>query len=200
MNVLAHALLAKQAGCSLIGSLLGDFVRGAPPAHYPLAWRHGIRLHRRIDRFVDTHPASACSVQRLPTELRRWARVALDVYYDHLLSRDWPRYCATPLPQFASTVYRALDEHRHALPPDLVRFADFMAARDLLAAYRDPEVIAEVLVRLAGRCRRPSTLSHTFPFLEQADAGLGGDLAQLYPATLRFARGEVAARQLRPAA
>ncbi len=200
MNVLAHALLAQQCGCSLVGNLLGDFVRGEPPADYPPAWRHGIRLHRRIDGFVDRHVASARSVQRLPADQRRWARVALDVYYDHLLACDWPRYSTLPLTQFTAGVYAALDEHRAALPPGLVRFAGFMAGRDLLAGYRDPQVIAEVLTRLAGRVRRPNTLAEQFSGLVAARDGIADDFSQLYPAVLAFARSEVAARQLQPAA
>lgn len=200
LNVLAHALLAQQSDCSLIGNLLGDFVRGAPPLHYPPAWQNGIRLHRRIDGFVDRHAASACSVARLPARQRRWARVALDVYYDHLLACDWARYSNLPLAQFAASVYAALDEHSPALPPSLVRFAGFMAGRDLLAGYRDPQVIAEVLAHMAGRVRRPNTLAEAFPGLVAVRDGIAQDFSQLFPATLAFARSEVAGRALQPAA
>ena len=199
MNVLAHALLAEQSGCSLIGNLLGDFVRGQPPEHYPAAWQNGIRLHRRIDGFVDRHAASARSVARLPVEQRRWARVALDVYYDHLLACDWARYSSLSLAQFTAGVYAALDQHGAALPPTLARFACFMASRDLLAGYREPEVIAEVLTRMAGRVRRPNTLANVFPDLAAARDGIAQDFAQLFPATLAFARGEVAARAVQTA-
>ncbi len=199
LNVLAHALLAEQCGCSLIGNLLGDFVRGPPPQHYPAAWQNGIRLHRRIDGFVDRHAASARSVARLPAGQRRWARVALDVYYDHLLACDWARYSSLPLAQFAAGVYAALDQHGPALPPNLAQFAGFMASRDLLAGYREPEVIAEVLMRMAGRVRRPNTLAELFPGLVAAHDGIAADFAQLFPATLAFARGEVAARAVQPA-
>lgn len=196
MNVLAHALLAQQSGCSLIGNLLGDFVRGAPPAQYPPAWQNGIRLHRRIDGFADRHAASARSVARLPAGQRRWARVALDVYYDHLLACDWARYCNQPLERFSAAVYAALDEHSRALPPNLTRFAGFMSERDLLVGYREPAVIADVLARLGGRVCRPNTLGAVFPSLAAAHNGIAQDFAQLFPATLAFARTEVAARTL----
>ena len=200
MNVLAHALLAQQAGCSLVGNLLGDHVRGALPAQWPVAWRDGVRLHRRIDGFVDRHPASAASVARLPADRRRWARVALDVYYDHLLAREWARHSGRPLAQFAAAVYAALDAERARLPATLVRFADFMADRDLLVGYRDPGVIEDVLARMAARARRPNPLAELFALLRAVDAGLGDDFAGLFPAALDFARAEVALRALQPAA
>ena len=195
MNILAHALLAEQAGCSLVGNLLGDFVRGAPPPEYPLAWQDGIRLHRRIDSYVDRHAASARSVARLPAEQRRWARVALDVYYDHLLASRWARYSSLPLGRFAADVYAELEQHRPALPPAMTRFAGFMIERDLLVGYREPVVIEEVLVRMAGRVRRPNTLAAAFSGLAAAHDGIGQDLDDLFPATLAFARREVAARR-----
>lgn len=200
VNILAHALLAQQAGCSLVGNLLGDHVRGTLPAHWPAAWRDGVRLHRRVDGFVDRHAASARSVARLPADRRRWARVALDVYYDHLLARDWARHSRRPLAQFAAAVYGALDAERARLPATLVRFADFMAERDLLVGYGDPGVIEEVLARMATRARRTNPLAELFAPLHAVDAGLGEDFAGLFPATLVFARAEVAARALQPAA
>ena len=199
MNILAHALIARRAGCSLVGNLLGDFVRGAPPGHFPTAWQHGIRLHRRIDGFVDAHAASAASVARLPAARRRWARVALDVYYDHLLARDFARYDDQPLAQFAAEIYAALAAARAHLPPRLERFADFMAERDLLVGYRDPDVIAEVLARMGARVRRPNPLAELFADLRAVDAELGQDFAALFPATLDFAHAEVAARGPQPA-
>lgn len=197
MNILAHALLAERAGCSLIGNLLGDFVRGAPPAHYPPAWQAGIRLHRRIDAFVDRHDAFRDSLRRLPASQRRWGRVGLDVYYDHLLSRHWSDYGTAPLERFAAGVYAALAQHHTALPPRLQRFATFMTEQDLLTGYRQPAVIEDVLARLAARAHRPNTLAQSFAHLRAADAGIADDLARLFPEVLAFARREVAARPTR---
>ena len=194
MNILAHALIARQAGCSLVGNLLGDFVRGAPPVDLAPAWQHGIRLHRRIDRFVDAHAASAASVARLPAARRRWARVALDVYYDHLLARDFARYDDQPLAQFAAEIYAALAAARTQLPARMLRFVDFMTERDLLVGYRHPDVIAEVLARMGARVRRPNPLVELFLDLYAVDAGVAEDFAGLFPATLDFAKAEVAAR------
>lgn len=195
MNILAHALIARQAGCSLVGNLLGDFVRGAPPGHLSPAWQHGIRLHRRIDGFVDRHPASAASVARLPAARRRWARVALDVYYDHVLARDFARYDAQPLAEFAAEIYATLAAARAHLPARMLRFVDFTAEQDLLVGYRDPDVIADVLARMGARVRRPNPLAELFADLRAVDPGLGEDFATLFPATLDFAQAEVAARE-----
>ncbi len=172
-------------------------MRGAPPPHYPPAWQVGIRLHRRIDAFVDRHDAFRASLQRLPAAQRRWGRVALDVYYDHLLSRHWSDYGAAPLERFAAGIYAALAQHHPALPPRLQRFAAFMTEQDLLTGYRQPAVIEDVLRRMAARVHRPNTLAQSFAHLRAADAGIADDLTRLFPDVLAFARREVAARPTR---
>ncbi|GAB4360591.1 MAG: ACP phosphodiesterase [Immundisolibacter sp.] len=172
-------------------------MRGAPPPHYPPTWQAGIRLHRRIDAFVDRHEAFRTSLKRLPAAQRRWGRVALDVYYDHLLSRHWSDYGTVPLEQFAAGVYTTLAQHHPALPPRLQRFAAFMTEQNLLTGYRQPAVIEDVLRRMAARAHRPNTLAQSFTHLRAADAGIADDLGRLFPDVLAFARREVATRPSR---
>ncbi|NNE43729.1 MAG: hypothetical protein HKN12_05955, partial [Gemmatimonadetes bacterium] len=90
MNVLAHAWLAARAGESMVGHLLGDFVKGRrPEAAWDGELLHGIRRHRRIDAYTDDHPAVQRSVRRFRGEFRRWGGVLTDMYYDHVLAREW---------------------------------------------------------------------------------------------------------------
>ena len=56
MNYLAHLLLAEPSREGLLGSLLGDFVKGPLGDRYPEQLRRGIVLHRAIDSFTDAHP------------------------------------------------------------------------------------------------------------------------------------------------
>ena len=56
MNYLAHLYLAEQTSEGLLGSLLGDFVKGRLESRFPEAVRRGIVLHRAIDTFTDAHP------------------------------------------------------------------------------------------------------------------------------------------------
>ena len=60
MNYLAHLLLADDEPESIIGGMLGDFVRGREAGRYSDGIRAGIRLHVRIDSFTDDHAMRAC--------------------------------------------------------------------------------------------------------------------------------------------
>ena len=58
MNYLAHLYLAEQTRGGLLGSLLGDFVKGPLDDRHPRPVRRAIALHRAIDSFTDASPAS----------------------------------------------------------------------------------------------------------------------------------------------
>ena len=58
MNYLAHFYLADGSPDALVGSLLGDFVKGDDHADYPPEIQRAILIHRQIDSFTDAHPSS----------------------------------------------------------------------------------------------------------------------------------------------
>ncbi len=77
MNYLAHLLLAADADASRAGNLLGDFTRGSIDELakiYPAEVIRGIRMHRAVDRFTDSHPIfKECRILLSP-ERRRFAK------------------------------------------------------------------------------------------------------------------------------
>ncbi len=56
MNYLAHLHIADHCQSSLLGNLLGDFVKGDPSAQFSPEIARGIRLHRLVDAYTDSHP------------------------------------------------------------------------------------------------------------------------------------------------
>ncbi|MBZ0267919.1 DUF479 domain-containing protein, partial [bacterium] len=82
MNHLAHALVAHRTGTSITGNLMGDFVKGRPEDTLDGALLEGVRLHRRVDAFTDDHPAFHRCRARVRPELRRFAGILVDVWWD----------------------------------------------------------------------------------------------------------------------
>lgn len=154
MNYLAHAWLARHSDDAILGALLGDFVFGQSAlADWPPAVRAEIVRHRRIDRYTDDHPAVVATRTRFG-DLRRYAGIVLDVYFDHCLARDWARWDATPLDAFTDRVYRILDERRGLLPPRLAALAPRMAAHDWLGSYARRESVDAAVRGIATRLSR----------------------------------------------
>lgn len=104
MNHLAHFVLAPDDDQARTGTWLGDFVRGSDLSAWPATIEQAIRLHRRIDSFTDTHAVTLDARRGLPAPLRRYAGILLDVYFDHLLIRDWPRWHGVALSRTTATV------------------------------------------------------------------------------------------------
>ncbi|MDN5863131.1 MAG: ACP phosphodiesterase, partial [Salinisphaera sp.] len=102
MNYLAHLYLAQRTGTSAAGALLGDFVRGRLAGGLPADVETGIRLHRRVDTYTDSHPEVVAARRSFDPPLRRYAGILIDLYFDHILACRWPQWHPDPLPEFAA--------------------------------------------------------------------------------------------------
>src|SRR5215470_5364172 len=131
MNHLAHALLAGPDADLLLGSLLGDFWRGAPDPAWPAGVGAGVVLHRKIDVYTDSHPVVAEARALFGAPWRRYAGILIDIYFDHALARAWPRHGPEPLEAFSARIGGLLERHHDWLPADLNRFAGYFRAHGL---------------------------------------------------------------------
>ena len=71
----------------MVGSFLGDFVRGKQYQTFDPEIGRGILLHREIDRFTDAHPVFRQSKRRLVPQQGHYAGVVVDVFYDSIRRR-----------------------------------------------------------------------------------------------------------------
>lgn len=190
MNYLAHLHLGGSQPAQLLGSLYGDFVKGPLAGRWPAEIEAGIRLHRRIDVFTDSHPLIAQARLRFPAERRRFSGILLDVFFDHCLARDWALYSAEPLDTFTLYVYRVLSAEAE-LPGRLALIAPRMAAQDWLGSYRDFEVLEQVINGMARRISRPEALAGAMAELESLYRPLSEDFRQFYPQLQQFAGSQL---------
>lgn len=158
MNFLAHALLAGEDPALVVGGVIGDWIKGALPADLPPDLARGVALHRAIDTHADLHPAFCKSRSRVSPPRRRYAGVLVDIYYDHLLARDWAQHHALPLRDFAAQVYARIESRRDDLPAEAYRVMCLMAEQDWFSSYASLDGVADVLARMSRRIRRPNPL------------------------------------------
>lgn len=182
MNYLAHTWLARHSDDALLGGLLGDFVHAnVALLDWPPEVRSEILLHRRIDRYTDTHPA-VTEMRAAFGDLRRYAGIVLDVYFDHLLARDWSRWNDIPLTEFTARVYRVLEEHHAQLPPRLQRIAPHMAADDWLGSYRHRETVDSAIRGISTRLsRNGDKLRACLPVLHADEANADAAFEAFFP-------------------
>jgi acyl carrier protein phosphodiesterase len=158
MNYLAHLYLAEDNPESLLGNLLGDFVKGSAIDSYNERIRCGIMLHRQVDAYTDSHAIVTASKTLISPLNRRYASIAVDIFYDHFLASQWQQYSRVSLESFAQNIYQILEEHQAILPTSLQRALPIMVERNLLVSYANINNIRGVLNRLSRRISRENHL------------------------------------------
>ena len=187
MNHLAHALLGRAEAGLMLGSLTADFVRGAIDPALPPGVRAGIALHRAIDVYTDAHPQVVAARARFAPPYRRYAGILLDVWFDHLLAREWATYGDGSLAAFSREVQALLGTRAAELPPRMHGFARYLQANDLPAAYRELAMIDQVLRGLSGRLNHANPLADALPLLQAQAPALEQHFAAFFPELVAYA-------------
>ena len=190
MNYLAHSLLAGADPQMMVGGVLGDFWRGAPDAAWSPNLRAGVILHRHIDTFTDAHALVVRARALFVPPQRRYAGILLDVYFDHLLARDFSRYSGEPLAPFSARMMSLLRESQQQMPLPMQRFIRYIDTHGGLAAYADPQMIVEVLHGIGHRLKHANPLAESSAPLFALAAPLSELFAAFFPILIQFAEGE----------
>ena len=193
MNHLAHALIAVRTGTSIVGNLMGDFVKGRPEDRYDGALLRGIRVHRAVDAYVEEHPAFARSRARLDASLRRFSGILVDLAYDHALATRWEDFGEGTLRSFADRVYAEIEVAHAELPERMHRFVAYMTSTDLLVAYREPAGITRALEGMSMRMRHANPLGEAAADVTRAAPQFAEDFAVLWPDVVAAASHAAAA-------
>ena len=159
MNFLAHAVLAGDDPALIVGGVIGDWIKGPLPGRLPADLARGVALHRAIDSHAETNPAFQRSRNRVGGDRRRYAGILVDIFYDHLLARDWAQHQPSALCDFCAGVYRLIDSRLAYLPDHAHHAMRLMADENWLASYAELRGIADVLARMSQRARQPNPLA-----------------------------------------
>ena len=116
MNFLAHLYLSGEKPAHRAGGFLADFIKGASLNDFPADIQQGVWLHRQIDTFTDSHYDVQQAVSLLKPALRRYAGVAIDILFDHLLAKDFEHYTSRDLTYFVAEIERQISEQLHYFP------------------------------------------------------------------------------------
>jgi acyl carrier protein phosphodiesterase len=178
VNYLAHLFLAGATAESLIGNLAGDFVKGRIGDDVPLAIAEGIRHHRHVDAFTDSHASVASFRRVIIPEHGHYARVIADVFFDHFLAADFTRYAPEPVDAFLARVYIAIDPHIEELPDRLRVVYPRMRDEAWLRSYQTLDGIGMALTGISHRLSRHPQLAPAVHFL--ADGNTRAELERLF--------------------
>jgi len=160
MNLLAHAYLSFGQPQLLVGNMISDYVKGKKQYDYPLGIQQGIRLHRAIDTFTDSHPATARGKAIFKPAVGLYAGAFMDVVYDHFLALDPTQLDESGWQNFTAGVYASLIDQHGFLPEKFARMLPYMQTQDWLFNYRYTWGIEK---SFGGLVRRAAYLTDSAP-------------------------------------
>ena len=154
MNYLAHAYLSFNYPDIVVGNMISDFIKGKKQFDYTPAIQKGIRLHRAIDEFTDTHEATLELKKYFKPQYRLYAGAIADVVYDHFLAIDKSLFAADEdLKEFAAGIYSILQSHAAELPEKFQQILPYMIAQNWLCNYKTRWGIQKSFGGLSRRAR-----------------------------------------------
>ena len=181
MNYLAHLYLSANHPGLTIGNFIADHVKGSGESLYQGDILRGIRLHRMIDAFTDSHPVVEESKKRLRPVFRKYAPVIVDVFYDHFLAADWQAYHHLELNAFSARCYALLKEHIRLLPDRTVHMLSYMERQDWLSGYANLPGIRLALTGLSRRTSFDSNMQHAHLALEESYDDFRREFGEFFP-------------------
>ena len=142
MNYLAHALLSFHHPEIVVGNMISDFVKGKKQYDFFPGIQKGIRLHRAIDNFTDTHPVTKELKEFFRPHDRLYSGAFADVAYDHFSANDKNEFPSPEaLKAFSATTYGILEDHFSGLPAGFQKLFPYMKAQDWLFNYQEKWLI-----------------------------------------------------------
>jgi acyl carrier protein phosphodiesterase len=181
VNFLAHIFLSGPPGDIMAGNFMADSVKGSAADKYSPGIQAGVRLHRIIDTYTDSHPEVAKTKARLRQHFGKYAPVVADVFYDHFLAAGWNQFSAMALREYTTHVYAFLKNYYEIFPLRTQGFYDYMVRYDVLYNYSKLEGIDRVMKGMANRAQFESGMEHSAEELVRHYADYKKEFAQFFP-------------------
>jgi acyl carrier protein phosphodiesterase len=153
MNWLAHILLSETNIENRLGNLLGDLVKGKDLDGLNCNLRQGVSRHYAIDKFTDNHPIVKISKKRIDKEYGKFAGILIDVFYDHLLAKNWEIYSDTIFADFTTEIYKSFKNYPGEIPQSARQIIGYMVDGDWLNSYQHLSGVENALDRIDDRIR-----------------------------------------------
>ena len=156
MNFLAHIYLSGNDNEIKIGNFIADDLKGSSYLKYPDKIALGVKIHRAIDGFADSHHLYSIGKPRLKEKYGHYSGIVLDVFFDHFLAVHWEEFSNQNFKAFCRDFYLNLALHSSILTPRYRYMMPFMIIRDWLGSYKEVDKIESVLSRLSKRTSLPA--------------------------------------------
>ena len=191
MNFLAHLYLSENYPNIMIGNFIADHIKGNQFSHFNSEIKLGIKLHREIDTFTDTHEITRISKRRLHKRYGLFAGIIIDIFYDHYLAKNWNNYSAIPLKIYVNSVYNLLNSHKQILPEKTLQMIPYMIKYNWLYNYQYKEGIKNVLQGMNRRTNNKGQIDLAIEDLYKLDKDFDKDFKLFFSDLKKFSHQKI---------
>jgi acyl carrier protein phosphodiesterase len=188
MNFLAHIYLSGDDHDLMIGNFIADSVKGRAIENFSEGIIKGIKLHRQIDLFTDTHPVIEKGKEMLRPQFRKFSGVVMDIFGDHFLARNWVDYSDHDLHLYTMAVYKILNDYKALFPVRSIYTLEFMQKQNWLYNYQHIEGIKRALTGMARRSSFESGMENAHIELERNYLFFQNIFNEFLPDLIRFVK------------
>lgn len=188
MNYLAHLYLSQSNINLMVGNYIADHVKGKDYLNYSEGVQQGIIMHREIDTFTDTHEIPLIGKERLYEKYGKYSAVLIDMFYDHVLAREWADYSPIPLSTFSRSAYQVLKSQQAIFPPRSSRTLDWMSRGDWLSGYATVEGVGRALSGISQRASFENKMDEAVNTLVEFYPEYKAEFAEYFPLLIKHIR------------
>ena len=188
MNYLGHAYLSFNSPQILVGNMISDFVKGSDQFSFSGNIQKGIALHRQIDEFTDSHPATKKAMEIFRPNYRLYSAPITDILFDHFLANDQNLFKDISLKEFSQNIYQHLENNSTHLPNRFLHMFTYMKTEDWLYNYKYPEGMRKSLHGLARRATYLSETDTAFHLFLEHHNYLNECFQNFFPDVKQFAK------------
>jgi acyl carrier protein phosphodiesterase len=181
MNHLAHFYLAFEDPDMLVGQFIADGVKGNQWKNFHGGVQKGILVHRFIDHFTDQHPLCKNLRAMLRPQLGLLSPIALDVFLDHVLAKNWNLYHNAPLPDFAQSCYDVLQLKTNELPDKMSTVLHHMSKHNWLVMYSELSGLERIMIGMSQRVKAGERLATSAQMLHNQLETINSTFLEYFP-------------------
>ena len=186
MNYLSHLFLAESSEESIIGNLLGDFVKGRLMDNYSPEIIRGVKTHRKIDFYTDKHPVVKETRKLISNERRKYSGVLVDIFFDHFLSVYWDSYSDSDFDEFIEKSYEILLKYRDIYPEKGKILIPRIVEKDWLRKYKSLDGLKLVFEKMSLRISRENPLPGSEQELIDNYTDMESNFKKFFPDLIKF--------------
>jgi acyl carrier protein phosphodiesterase len=180
VNYLAHAYLnGKRSDEVLMGNMMGDFIKGPDLSRFAAPIQEGLRLHRRIDEYTDSHEIIRELKKIFRPDYNLFSGIIVDTILDYFLASDKDRFTPSTLRIFTHHVYKVMKQNEFLMNERMAYITRYMMSQDWLYHYQDLDSMCDVLRRMSRRIEKMDDAERAIELLRANEMMIRGRYDEL---------------------